>query len=132
MESSSVEKLRDLLEKWSRAETRVHFSFANNLEGWKFDGFVSFDRVELKDGVLTFVISEWAISFAVEQFGRISFDNPLETPEGMSFPESERQERVAYVSDEAVLIDILEKSNESGHSFLALSKILGEASFGKA
>jgi len=132
MESSSVEKLRDLLEKWSKAETRVHFSFANNWEGWNFDGFVSLDEVELKDGKLTLVVFDFVMVFKVEQFGRISFVNPLETHEGISFPESKQHERVAYVSDEAVFIDILEKGSESGHSFLALSKMMDEASFGNA
>jgi|ERR1700676_1251159 hypothetical protein len=132
MEFSSVEKLRALLENWSKAETRVHFSLANNWEGWKFDGFVSFDEVELKGGILTLGFFGCAVSFEVGQFGQISFVNPLETPEVVSSPESERQERVSYVSDEAVLINILERGSKSGHSFLALSKIMDEASFGKA
>jgi hypothetical protein len=122
---SSIESFVNLLESWRRAETRVHLSFSNKWEGWNFDGAVTLDAVELKDGILLLVASGWAVSFSVEKFRRVSILNPLEAPEGISFPESSSVEEVAYVSDKAVLITLGEKDSETPyHSSLAISKIL--------
>ena len=126
MESSEVARLSALLENWSKAKSRVHFSFKNKWEGWNFDTFSSLDEVELIDGVLRLVLSGWVASFSVEQFKKVSIVNPLEVPEGVSFPSSET-DNVAYVSDKVVLIHLVEKdgqgSKADSHSFLAIAKM---------
>jgi hypothetical protein len=129
---SSVETLMGLLENWSSAGTRVHLSFTNNWEGWKFDGFESLDSVKLSEGVLALVIGGWALSFSVDRFKRVSIVNPLESSEGISLPESAGIERVAYVSDKAVFIDFAEEGGKESHSYFAIAKMMDDNSFAKA
>jgi hypothetical protein len=57
--------------------------------------------------------------------------NPLETPEGISFPAS-TEKSVAYLSDKALLITVGDNQQlDRGRSLFAISKMLDDKSLAK-
>jgi hypothetical protein len=125
--ASQFEKEFNLLEKWSRASSKLHFLFKNSHDGWGVEGLGSIREVARTEEFLV-------IAFRFEKLGFINFSvelskcsfssfDPRTVSEGMSFPSSAEAEITPYVSENCLTIVVSKKS------FLMMADVLDDASF---